>query len=115
MEMEKLYAPTSYFKLTKQEREAQCNGCGSKGLGWLVPDTIWGLNITSVCNIHDFMYSQGTTLQDKEYADRIFLNNLVRVIDSGSKLFKWLRRRRALKMYWAVKTFGEAAFWDDKK
>jgi len=44
----------------------------------------------------------------------VFLNNLVRIIDSGSKLFKWLRRRRALKMYWAVNTFGEAAFWDKK-
>ena len=111
--MSKLFEPDGYKALTAAEKSKICNGCGSKGLGgWLVPDTIWGLNITGVCNIHDFMYSQGTTLKDKEYADRIFLNNLVRKIDSGSKLLRWLRRRRALKMYWAVKTFGEAAFWD---
>jgi hypothetical protein len=60
------------------------------------------------------MYSLGTTLQDKEYADRVFLNNLVRKIDDNNKWFRFLRRRRALKMYWVVKTFGEAAFWDNK-
>ena len=111
--MSKLFEPEGYKALTAAEKAKICNGCGSKGLGgWLVPDTVWGLNITDCCNIHDFMYSQGTTLKDKEYADRIFLNNLVRVIDSGSKLLRWLRRRRALKMHWAVDKFGEAAFWD---
>ena len=113
--MVKLYEPASYKALSASEKEACCNGCGSKGLGgWLVPDSIWGLNITDVCNIHDYMYSRGTTLQDKEYADRVFLNNLVRKIDDNNKWFRFLRRRRALKMYWVVKTFGEAAFWDNK-
>ena len=111
----KLFKPKGYSALSADEKAKICNGCGSKGLGgWLVPETVWGLNITDCCNIHDYMYSQGATLQDKEYADRIFLNNLVRKIDSGSKLFRWPRRRRALKMYWAVNTFGEAAFWDKK-
>ena len=113
--MSKLFEPEGYKALTAAEKAKICNGCGSKGLGgWLVPDTVWGLNITDCCNIHDFMYSQGATLQDKEYADRIFLNNLVRIIDSGSKFLRWLRRRRALKMHWAVDKFGEAAFWDKK-
>ena len=110
----KLFEPPGYKALSVDEKSRICNGCGSKGFGWLVPNTIYGLNITDCCNIHDFMYSRGTTLQDKEYADRIFLNNLVRKIESGSKLFSWLRRRRALKMHWAVDTFGEAAFWDKK-
>ena len=109
----KLFKPQGYKALTAAEKSKICNGCGSKGLGgWLVPDTIYGLNISEACNIHDWQYSQGATLQDKEYADRIFLNNLVRIIDSGSKCLRWLRRRRALKMHWAVKTFGEPAFWD---
>ena len=112
--MVKLYEPAGYKALSASEKEACCNGCGSKSLGWLVPDSIWGLNITDVCNIHDYMYSRGTTLQDKEYADRVFLNNLVRKIDDNNKWFRFLRRRRALKMYWVVKTFGEAAFWDNK-
>ena len=111
----KLFKPKGYSALSAGEKHKICNGCGSKGLGgWLVPDSIWGLNITDVCNIHDYMYSRGTTLQDKEYADRVFLNNLVRKIDDNNKWFRFLRRRRALKMYWVVKTFGEAAFWDNK-
>jgi len=111
--MPKLFKPEGYKALSAVEKSRLCNGCGSKGLGgWLVPDSVWGLNITECCNIHDYMYSQGATLADKEYADTIFLNNLVRKIDSGSKLFRWLRRRRALKMYWAVDTFGASCFWD---
>ena len=110
--MLKLFEPSGYTALSADEKSEICNGCGSKGLGWLVPNTIYGLNITDCCNIHDYMYSQGATLKDKEYADRIFLNNLVRKIDDNNKWFRFLRRRRALKMYWAVDTFGEAAFWD---
>ena len=108
----KLYEPPGYQDLSADEKSRICNGCGSKGLGWLIPNTIYGLNISEACNIHDWQYSQGATLKDKEYADRIFLNNLVRIIDSGSKFLRWLRRRRALKMHWAVDKFGEAAFWD---
>lgn len=37
-----------YWDLTEEDRFEICNGCGPKGKGYLVPDTIWGLNISQV-------------------------------------------------------------------
>ena len=73
--MLKLFEPSGYTALSADEKSEICNGCGSKGLGWLVPNTIYGLNITDCCNIHDYMYSQGATLKDKEFYENLTSNN----------------------------------------
>ena len=44
----KLKAPEEYWSLTDDQKAARFNGCGSKGSGALVPDTMYGLNITPV-------------------------------------------------------------------
>jgi len=41
-----LFAPSIFWDLTPEERENYTNGCGPKGLGFLVPDTIYGCRIT---------------------------------------------------------------------
>jgi len=110
----KLFAPEGYWKLTPEEKEKIVNGAGPKGYGWLVPDTIWGLSITEAANIHDFCYAVGTTIDDKIEADRIFMNNMVRLISAGKWWLKGLRMRRARKYYLAVKHFGGPAFWSGK-
>ena len=113
----KLFAPADYIKASKRVRAKAVNGCGTSGWkGALVPETIYGLLITAVCNIHDWMYLRGETLADKEEADRVFLNNLLRLIDSGTRWgwLKVLRRRRALKYFHAVRIAGGPAFWDGK-
>lgn len=112
-----LYAPESYVAASPEVRAHVVNGCGPGG--WkvdLVPDTIWGLDIAAVCDIHDWMYAAGTTLADKEEADRVFLNNILRLIDLGSScwLLRRLRRRRARIYYEAVQHFGGPAFWAGK-
>ncbi len=111
-----LYAPESYWKASAEERTKRCNGCGTKGLGgWLVPDTLYGLNITEACNIHDWMYAKGKVIADKDSADRAFLNNMLRIIEAESSAwFKSIRKRRAWAYYLAVKQFGGAAFWSEK-
>jgi len=115
MNKPQLYAPVGYGKMSKAQKEKLCNGCGTKGLGgWLVPDTLYGLNITEACNIHDWMYFKGKDIYDKEEADRVFLNNMLRIISRGSSWLKWLRRRRAYKYYDAVVMAGGPAFWDNK-
>ena len=110
-----LYKPVGYERLSKAAKAKICNGCGSKGFGgWLVPDTLWGLSMTEVCNIHDYMYSTGKTIQAKEKADRSMLNNMIRVIEQDGSQF-WplvkLRKARAYNYYLAVKNFGGSAFW----
>ena len=62
------------------------------------------------------MYHEGRTIEDKEEADRVFLNNLLRIIDRENKWYKptGLMRCRARNYYRAVKYFGGPAFWEWK-
>ena len=62
------------------------------------------------------MYSSGKDRADKETADIVFLNNLVRLID-GDPTFEpvmAIRRQQAMVYYTAVRDFGGPAFWDGK-
>ena len=112
-----LYAPESYWKLRPEIKEVIVNGCGAGSAMFdFVPDNIYGLDISEACNIHDYMYHEGKTLEDKLEADRVFLNNLIRIIDSGTS-WKWLRRRRkkiAYLYYNAVSKWGGPAYWENK-
>jgi len=114
--MIELFSPESYKVAGQAIKRVVCNGCGPKGFGsWFVPNTLWGLSIEESCFIHDWMYDEGKTIKDKEEADRVFLNNMVRIIDSeSSAIFKAIRRQRAMKYYSAVMDFGGPAFWDGK-
>lgn len=112
-----LFEPKSYQEAPKELKEKNCNGCGPKSmLIDVVPDTAWGLDISEACNIHDWMYAEGQTIEHKEEADRTFLNNMLRLIHNagGWGILKLLRRRRALTYYQAVKYFGGPAFWSGK-
>lgn len=114
----KLFAPESYWNLTDEaKKELTEGGCGPGGFGdWLVPDTVYGLSIRKACQIHDACYALGETIKDKKSADRTFLNNMLRIIYSGTKwwILRKLRIRRAYTYYKAVKLFGGHAFWHNK-
>lgn len=113
--MMQLYAPELYWSLAPETKKEICNGCGSAHAKFdFVPMYIYFLCITDACNIHDYMYHVGETLADKEEADRVFLNNMLRLIEAGTGWLKIFRRRRALKYYEAVTAFGGPAFWSGK-
>ncbi len=108
-----LQAPVDYLLATKAYVDGIVNGCGPKG--WkidIVPDTIYGLSIAEACNIHDWMYEFGISLDDKRIADDIFLINLNKIIDDRGGFFFiiWLRKQRAQKYYCLVDKFGERPF-----
>jgi len=108
-----LYAPKEYWEGDHKGRD--CRGCGPGGIGdWLVPDTIWGLNVRDACHIHDYMYDVGETELDKRISDRVFLNNLVRIVEAKGGLFKTFRLIRCVIMYYSVAVFGGPAFWMGK-
>lgn len=114
-----LYSPQSYKDAPEGLKELICNGCGSAQAKFdFIPDSIYGLLIKEACQIHDWMYHIGITLEDKQEADRVFLNNLLRLIEAQkgafNKVLKPLRRRRALKYYEAVNAFGGPAYWSNK-
>ena len=117
-----LYAPSDYGHQPYRYHDATDNmvakytgGCGPGGVGdFLVPDTIWGLNIKPSCSIHDWLYKWGETEGDKELSDLIFLENMLRQIEAASPWLKILRRHRAVNYYGAVKDLGHKAFWKGK-
>jgi hypothetical protein len=112
----KLWAPESYW--TDPRVNEVTGGCGPGGIGdWFVPDSIWGVSITEACKRHDWMYFIGKTKEDKEEADRVFLNNMLRTIDNykgWSRFLNGFRRYRAITYYNAVSDLGGPAFWNDK-
>lgn len=115
-----LYAPPEYWSLTEEQHKEVCNGCGPRGiLGILVPNNLFGVDITEACNIHDYMYHIGQTIADKEAADRVLLNNMLRIIEEahGWPAFGWLQRKRVRKAelyYDVVVKFGGPWFWAGK-
>lgn len=110
-----IYAPQDYIKLSSQQREKICNGCGAKG-GISVPNTFWGLDISEACNVHDYMYFIGKTYSDKQEADRVFRNNLSRIIEARTSwgFLKRLRHRRKKTYCLFVEEWGDTAYWKHK-
>ena len=112
-----LYAPASFKAATAHGLINTCNGCGAADSWFRPPEKIYGTPIVYACIIHDWMYGNGCSVEDKDEADRVFLNNMNRLITRDAK--KWykptfLQRRRAKKYYLAVKYFGNEAFWAGK-
>lgn len=114
----RLFAPQGYRDLSEQAKREICNGCGAaSAVVDFIPDTIYGVDISECCNIHDYMYAMADPdIEQKKEADRVLLNNLLRVINakSGNRFMRLLRSLRALIYYLAVKHFGGPAFWSGK-
>ena len=114
-----LKAPDRYYNLSVKEKAQICNGMGAKDslISWFVPNTFYGLDMTECGNIHDYMYHVGETQEDKNNADRVFLNNMIMTINARSSnvFMRWIRRSRAMKYYTAVAEAGNTAFWAGKK
>jgi len=109
--MIELSAPIEYTILTAEGKAEICNGCGAKG-GIPVPNTMYGLDISEACNIHDFRYYIGETWEDKVFADMEFLKNLYAIIEHET-WFGWvekLRKIRAEEYVLAVKLWGDDAY-----
>lgn len=111
-----LYALTNFKNSPIDRLFDMCNGCGSDGSWFRPPSKIYGTSIIEACIIHDHAYHIGVTHEDKEEADRAFLNNINRLIDRRNKWYKptKLQRWRAKRYYQAVKYFGGPAFWKNK-
>lgn len=115
--MTEIFAPEQYWRIPKDVREREYEGCGPGKIGdYFVPDSIFGVSITPACRVHDFMYSVGETIADKEEADRVFLNNMIRIVSdkSSNRFTRCIMLRIVKKYYQGVKYFGGPSFWDGK-
>lgn len=88
----KLVSPESYQVASKGLRSQVCNGCGPKGYDWFVPDSLLGVDISECCNIHDWMYNEGTTQKHRFMADLVFYVNMRRTITFPKERWKRLRK-----------------------
>ena len=110
-----LAAPESFWDFAGQDMSAAVNGCGPGGIGdSLVPDTVYLLSIKAACKIHDWMYTIYNDEFGFELANKVFIDNMIRINNaaSGCVLLKWLRMQRILKYYRAVRAFGRLFFYD---
>ena len=113
-----LHAPDSFKTALYGELRLICNGCGSaKARFDFIPDRIYGTYIGYACQIHDWMYNEGTTEKDKDFADSVFLSNLEAIIRMESAWYKpkFLMERRAYKYYIGVSCMGDDAYWKGKR
>ena len=112
-----IFAPPGFINANPERLFKICNGCGAQGSKFdFVPDTIYMTPVGEACMVHDWGYHNGHSIEDKEEADRVFLNNLLRLIDYRHKWYKpkYLMRARAYLYYTMVKRFGGPAYWKDK-
>ena len=114
-----LYAPEEFWECSPEMLKGIIGkgGCGPGRIGdKLVPDKLLGLSILWCCSIHDWMFAVGTTEEDRREADRVFLNNMLRLIDSANSgwLTTALRRRMALFYYRKVANYGSIFYWRGK-
>ena len=121
-----LDSPQSYKDADNTRKKAICNGVGAEFFPkWLVKALnsklfCYGVSLRECANIHDWMYFFGLTAEDKIKADKTFGDNMLRTIKYHSWLWKinplyYLRRKRTLECYLAVKFGGHKAFWSNKK
>lgn len=112
-----IYAPAGFLSNPIEHVDACVNGCGSAQAKFdFIPDSIWGVYVGEACAVHDYMYHVGRSDEDKKEADRVFLNNLLRLLTKRKPWYipDYLVKSRARKYYLAVKYFGGPAFWAGK-
>ena len=114
-----LWVPTTYRDATIEQILAKTGGCGPGGLGdWVVPDTMYFESVFLACQVHDWMYGEGETEEDKFIADLLLLLNIIILIQltpfrnylKENQKLDILRLLRAPKYYIAVSYGGGAAF-----
>ena len=69
-------APKSFVGMSERDIYDLYNGCGVGRIGGkLVPESLFGLKITYLCQIHDHMYERCCCDEDEQIADGIFAQN----------------------------------------
>lgn len=97
-----LALPSWWSTIPEAHRDAQMNGCGPSS--WkLKLNTIWGLDVSPACNVHDVEYAFGN---NRSSADARFFANLCLLIAQGSRWLFPLRMLRAFAMFTAVREGG---------
>ena len=127
----KLFAPAEFWDKFDYFI-SNCNGCGNDSSKSVTnffginTNSILGCNVRIACAIHDYCYHEPEhtgrhgSIEHKMQADRIFLNNLLRIIEEYGRerkpwrITQWTRRKIAYGYFAAVKKFGGPSYWDEQ-
>lgn len=111
-----LIAPASFWELSEAEINRRYEGCGPGKIGdMLVPDYFFGKCMRLCCQVHDFEYEHGKTLQDKFDADcRLLHNFYIMIEDDPVSWLTQLRYNRAECYYEMVAAGGMRAYMRGK-
>ena len=109
-----LIYPPGFLNISPTVKAEVCNGAGAKD-GIKVPNTMWGLNMKEVFDIHDFDYWMGENEEDKREADRRMLNNAIIMICNQRGWMMYARGLRAISYFMAVAILGNKAFYAGKE
>jgi hypothetical protein len=111
-----LRASSSFWHSSPHERGLRCNGAGAAG-GIKVPNTMWGLDLKPIFDIHDWEYAEGGNSRKRLAADVNMMINAQLLIEAHTTkvwvvgpILRWLRGIRANTYYNAVRQFGTKAF-----
>ena len=114
-----LVLPKVVANLTPAQVADLSNGCGTRKIR--VPQKILGVNFEDACNGHDCCYSFGEDEEDKRISDRLFLYNLLVLVDEHCKrngivdrAERVACREAAFEYYKAVADWGKWAFYAHK-
>jgi hypothetical protein len=116
----KLFAHPDCWKFIEEHPEDfKSFGCGPGGVGdILVPDTMYGMDVSDACRIHDWYYRfySDNTEDGRRTADDILKNNLLRIVraKSRNKIIRWLRVRRCRTYYSIVRFAGGPAYYEER-
>jgi hypothetical protein len=123
-----LWAPDEYWELTEKQLRERIGkgGCGPGSIwDYLVPDKLYGvIDVRPACSIHDYMYDVGESEEYKEEADKVFHDNMHRIILwETAGWYKDTERRDKVReecyrqadfYYYMVANFGGPSFWANK-
>ncbi|MCB9092886.1 MAG: hypothetical protein H6620_10030 [Halobacteriovoraceae bacterium] len=107
----RLIAPREYRKLTADQKSKIVNQCGPDGpLNSLVPSSLIGLDISEVCDIHDWMFTQARNSHEFKVANNVFFKNLKKKIAEYTSFapLGWLQKVFAHIYHAAVRLYSMA-------
>lgn len=83
-------------------------------ISYLIPRTIWGIDINAAAYIHDYFYTKykGSSEQKRFEIDSIFLADMMQIIEFEDcwRIRRVLARMRAVKYFSVVREQGAEIF-----
>jgi hypothetical protein len=117
----KLYAPAAYWSMHPKDKEMLCSEENRKKFYFINNKILW-IDITEAINILMYMYHIGRDRFDLEGAHNVFMNNIVRIIESKMRKYFWKKLNPiitlclyiASKYYNKILNYGPVIFWENK-